>query len=137
MRTGTVMTGVRCTVCAVWFNYKSCICMSKGLVFYRVFVILWLAVVTVGVFDVKRRGDSRVDALVREGDMLLERVKMMDESVRVRDSMLTEGIREGKERMEELAKLRSMTLVEVKKLEDSMKVDRVRFDSLSKSMLSW
>ena len=111
--------------------------MSKGLVFYRVFVILWLAVVTVGVFDVKRRGDSRVDALVREGDMLLERVKMMDESVRVRDSMLTEGIREGKERMEELAKLRSMTLVEVKKLEDSMKVDRVRFDSLSKSMLSW
>jgi hypothetical protein len=102
-----------------------------------VFVILWLAVVTVGVFDVKRRGDSRVDALVREGDMLLERVKMMDESVRVRDSMLTEGIREGKERMEELAKLRSMTLVEVKKLEDSMKVDRVRFDSLSKSMLSW
>jgi hypothetical protein len=111
--------------------------MSNGLMFYRVLVILWLAVMTVGVFDVKRRGDSRVDALVREGDMLLERVKMMDESVRVRDSMLTEGIREGKERMEELAKLRSMTLVEVKKLEDSMKVDRVRFDSLSKSMLSW
>jgi len=112
----------------------------SGIVVWRVLlgaVLGFLVVCQLDDWSHRGKIDDRLDQIVKEGDMMLEDVKMRDVEYKVRDSILTEAIREGKERMEELARLREMTGREVVLLKDSVKIERVRFDSLSKTMIDW
>lgn len=111
-----------------------------GIVVWRVLlgaVLCFLLICQLDDWGQRGRDSERMDALARDGDMILEEVRMKDTELRRRDEVLMEGIRESKERMEELARLREMTSKEVVVMKDSIKVERMRFDSLSKTMTDW
>lgn len=83
------------------------------------------------------RADNRMDAMVKEGDAVVERMRMMDLEGRLRDSMMMEKVKGSMERIEDLTRLKDMTRLEIKRLEDSIRSEKVVLDSLKKGMLVW
>jgi coenzyme F420-reducing hydrogenase delta subunit len=88
-------------------------------------------------FSRERRMSKKLRLMQENGNGIVDRVQILDAEFRVRDSILMIGVRQSMDRIERLSRLRAMTMQDIKKLEDSISVERERFDSLSNSMLEW
>jgi coenzyme F420-reducing hydrogenase delta subunit len=88
-------------------------------------------------FSRERRMSKKLRLMQENGNGIVNRVQILDAEFRVRDSILMIGVRQSMDRIERLSRLRAMTMQDIKKLEDSISVERERFDLLSNSMLEW
>lgn len=100
-------------------------------------LVMMVVVDTVIGWAERYHASRRLDAIVKEGDDVVERMKMMDLEARLRDSMMMEKVKVSMERIEDLTRLKEMTKKEIAVLEDSIRMDKVVLDSLKKDMLVW
>jgi hypothetical protein len=80
---------------------------------------------------------SRVDAIVKDGDALVDRLGVLDYEARVRDSMMMGQVEVSLARIEELTKLREMTRADIVKLLERIEGNKAVIDNLKKDMLVW
>ena len=114
--------------------------MSKVVNVFVVCLGVWcmlLSVCMLFTFSDSDRMNQRMDAVVEERDMLLEKVLMMDMELSQRDSMVMVEIGKSERRLVGFMKARAESWVRAQELEDSIGLLRQDRDSLAKTFLKF
>lgn len=108
-------------------------------VFQVISVVLFMLLIVFQVDDWSNRSatSSRIDAIVKDGDAVIDRLQVLDYESRVRDSMMMGQVEVSMARIEELTKLREMTRADIVKLLGRIESSKIVLDSLKKDMLVW
>ena len=100
-------------------------------------LFMLLLVFQIDDWSARSKGSERIDAIVKDGDALVDRLGVLDYEARVRDSMMMGQVEVSMARIEDLTKLREMTRADIVKLLGRIESSKIVLYSLKKDMLIW
>ena len=110
---------------------------SKWFQVISVVLFMLLIVFQIDDWSDRSKGSERIDAIVKDGDAVVDRLGVLDYEARVRDSMMMGQVEVSMARIEDLTKLREMTRADIVKLLGRIESSKIVLDSLKKDMLIW